>query len=1216
MELELQPSSEVHFGSEVPLRLSFKDKTGQTATVAKVQVLNLDFAIGKEPDLLSGSLAKAEVKRGATPNLFEVRRAKMPADAGRTLSEREAARGVGGVLSCTVKVTFKIGEADAAHVTLSQDLKFRVRSGLPHRIEVAGLERFESSLQAGAALERDLSGQSFFFSVLDRWDNIFRGAGDFAALDVSFSLENCKFGSSQDRGGVTDGHDIAAHDLSLDFASGETTHGSITVECELTGTIREKGARIFSHVDFRVCSRHLRFSTPPHDAEVSLIALPRSAMDESWDLPEIRLALVDVDDLNNSVRVVSLGAMCQLQITPLPPGSHTVTRSTIVLNESLPAAGDPSGFSANQAFQIQEFVHQQHAANRCTGTVECVAHSENLQARLDITVAAGEPRFLEAFDVQHLQDLQIGQAFDVPLRLVGQLGLPVESCVWDGFDISMRLFFEGEQPTEGWFQPMQRTDAGARGLSKRKLPAPRDGVAPRAHLEIRVIPTGGGNAIHCRNLADVSVGFRSGPAVRLEFRREAGSEAASEWNYLSGDKFLLRLFAVDEFGNVDPSFKADVNVTCEHAGMQKFAAQMRHGQAVFAPFFFGVSKTTEIQVGVEHRQKRAQGQRRVGGLEGELKLIVQPGGWLRRPLFLLSDGRALLAAQDDSLTCSLESEEFLELFVEGEAWDGSTMRLDAAQIRITPPQNAQPPQILLQNESLAYCLSVPAAPAVYEFAFNFPVGPASAALGCDQVLRVTRLQGDVTLRMTGRDGLHLGELRAGGSLKVQVQTVTKLGHVCDFLDSSDVQFSCEPGGIEVTAVPGAVAGTISLTLDDPARELEVEVVCKLSASSESSTSDQNATSLECKYCPRLLVESDTAETTRDRERTAVQALLQKAEKNFKKAQGLLKAESQTVLQREFPTLSRDSDPDTVIRHCKDAIVTCTTAKLDLTRDGRDQRLTVVSLGEGMDSRKLQVDNNNRGRTSEITRDLPAKCLGVVADFGWIEIDEGFAQAVAALGGADLSALVFQSQSDALEWEQLGDSVAKPLKGVRFVALDSCMEAGIEQRLRDDLASTNVQGKVEFALDVIKYDAQITPGIGNLWRQVLGTALIFDRHQDLVMYQALFGNRQILVSRHPDRGWKLGGRVMDRREAMAASEVVQFVAPHTTPRHRNFVARILALEATTRSLEDLKSKEAEEGRQCQELQDQVASWEPNAIGGRAAKRASNSSGGRAPKRRHT
>ena len=222
------------------------------AAVAKVEVLKLDFVIGKEPLLLSGSLTKGGVGRGATSNVMEVRRAKMPADAGRQLSEREAAQGLSGVLSCTAKVTFKIGEADAEHVELSQDLPIRVRSGLPHSIEITGLERFENSLQSGAALERDLSGQSFSFSVLDRWGNVFRGAEDFAALDVSFSLENCRFGSSQDRAGVTDGGDLAAQDLSLDVASGETTHGSIKVECELTGTVREQGARISTQVDFRV----------------------------------------------------------------------------------------------------------------------------------------------------------------------------------------------------------------------------------------------------------------------------------------------------------------------------------------------------------------------------------------------------------------------------------------------------------------------------------------------------------------------------------------------------------------------------------------------------------------------------------------------------------------------------------------------------------------------------------------------------------------------------------------------------------------------------------------------------------------------------------------------------------------------------------------------------------------------------------------------------
>jgi chromosome segregation ATPase len=253
----------------------------------------------------------------------------------------------------------------------------------------------------------------------------------------------------------------------------------------------------------------------------------------------------------------------------------------------------------------------------------------------------------------------------------------------------------------------------------------------------------------------------------------------------------------------------------------------------------------------------------------------------------------------------------------------------------------------------------------------------------------------------------------------------------------------------------------------------------------------------------------------------------------------------------------------VIRHCKDAIFTCTNDKLDLTRDGRDQRLTVESLGEGRAARKLQVETNG-GRTREITHDLPTKCLGVVADFGWIEIGEGFAPAVAALAGADLSALVFQSQRDALEWEQLGESVANdPLKGIRFVALDSCKDAGVEQRLRVDLASTNVQGKVEFALDIIKYDEQATPGIGNLWQQVLGSALIFDRQEDLISYQERFGNGQILVSRHPGGGWKLGGRVIDRRGATAANEVVHFVAPQTTLRYRNFEARILELEDTTR-----------------------------------------------------
>ena len=56
-----------------------------------------------------------------------------------------------------------------------------------------------------------------------------------------------------------------------------------------------------------MCSRHLRFSIPPHDAAASLIELPQ---EESWDLPEIRLVLVDVDHLNGSVTVVSLGAQC------------------------------------------------------------------------------------------------------------------------------------------------------------------------------------------------------------------------------------------------------------------------------------------------------------------------------------------------------------------------------------------------------------------------------------------------------------------------------------------------------------------------------------------------------------------------------------------------------------------------------------------------------------------------------------------------------------------------------------------------------------------------------------------------------------------------------------------------------------------------------------------------------------------------------------------
>jgi hypothetical protein len=346
---------------------------------------------------------------------------------------------------------------------------------------------------------------------------------------------------------------------------------------------------------------------------------------------------------------------------------------------------------------------------------------------------------LEAFDVQTLQDLQIGKDFEVPLRFVGQLGMPVQSSVWEGFDISMRLVFEGEQPAEVPFESMQRTEAGARGRCTRKLPVPRDAAVPRAHLDIRAIPTGGGNSINCHNLADVSFGFRSGPAVRLEFRREAASEAVSEWYYFSGDKFLLRLFAVDEFENVDRSFESDVNVTSEYAGMQTFAAQMRNGQAVFAPIFVGVSEVEEIQIEVEHRPRRAQGQRRGGGLTGELKLIVQPGAWLRRPSFQFSDGRALSAPQGDALTCSLESEQFLELSVEGEAWDGSRMHLDATQIRITP--NTQPPQILAQNEGLAYRLSVPAAPAVYEFSFNFLVGPGNAEPGCERLLRVERLQG-------------------------------------------------------------------------------------------------------------------------------------------------------------------------------------------------------------------------------------------------------------------------------------------------------------------------------------------------------------------------------------------------------------------------------------------------------------------------------------------
>ncbi|KAJ1492987.1 hypothetical protein T484DRAFT_1769453 [Baffinella frigidus] len=649
---------------------------------------------------------------------------------------------------------------------------------------------------------------------------------------------------------------------------------------------------------------------------------------------------------------------------------------------------------------------------------------------------------------------------------------------------------------------MQHSAKGASSVLKRKLPVRTDGSVREARLEICADPREGGAPIYCNNLEECPVCFRAGPLARLEFRREAGAEAVGAWNYVSGDRFPLRVFAVDEFGHVDTSYFSDVRVSYDHGGStHEFTLKMQDGIVELEPLFVGVAEQAAIQIVAEAQRKR-------GGLQGKLNLTVQPGAWLRRPVFHPTDGGELRQGEDGPdgvLESSVEVEEFLALGVKGEAWDGSDVRLDAAAIRITHPGNVPPTQKIIQGGGLQFRFLVPAAPAVYEFGMFFPGG---GGVEIERGLKVERLQGDVNLRMTSLDGLHPGKLiRSGESLKIQVTT---LGHVCGSLDRRDLRFACEPAGVTVTAVAGKVRGTISLTVDDSEKEMNDVVSCKIFASSATS---KDAAFLEFKYYPRFLVESETADTNRDRQRQAAKVELQKAETVLKRAVDALEGKAREVAARELPNIDAiaaqnfpelDWGAVDVIRHCEQAIVKGEEDKAELTRDGRDRQLAVEEIrGDAPLSRKLLLENNAGG----INVTMPANCLGVVADFGWIDrAEEKFAPAVAALGGADLSALVFQTQREAQEWEQTAPT--DELKGLRFIALDSCKEAeGISEDLWKKFARFNVQGKADFAMDIIKYDEHAMPGSGKLWQHVF-------------------------VSRHPTRGWKLGGRVLARCDAQS------------------------------------------------------------------------------------
>jgi len=87
------------------------------------------------------------------------------------------------------------------------------------------------------------------------------------------------------------------------------------------------------------------------------------------------------------------------------------------------------------------------------------------------------------------------------------------------------------------------------------------------------------------------------------------------------------------------------------------------------------------------------------------------------------------------------------------------------------------------------------------------------------------------------------------------------------------------------------------------------------------------------------------------------------------------------------------------------------AEMTRLRGAGEFRVDSVDHTSQGPARALTVPSLQGGGRRVVKLALPPGCLGVVSDFGWINRnDRTLAGAVAALGGPDLSALVFPTEA--------------------------------------------------------------------------------------------------------------------------------------------------------------------------------------------------------------